>query len=348
MTALPHHGELLGLVLAGEPLPICPVFAHLHHPGADQDAAMLADATLAWQARFNLDLVKLTPASTWQLRDYGVEDAPDPADALGRRRITRTIVKHPSDWCRLPLLTPGSGFAARIVAATRLIRRRLHAGTPLLTTLYGPASLAAKLAPPGMFDRHRRDDPDAVAQGLAILTENCRRLVTALADAGADGIFLAVQTARAPLFTADDYAGLCLSGDLACLAAAAGLPFNILHLHGDGIHHDLFAAARPALLHYDPSPGNPTPEDLLAHRGSLSTGPRPDGPITHGTAAQCVSEVDGLLARLKGPGFVLAPGCSLPLSVPPANLDALVRAARTPRVSRPTRSAADYGNSRSA
>ncbi|MFV3075885.1 uroporphyrinogen decarboxylase family protein [Niveispirillum fermenti] len=335
MTILPRHGELLGLVLAGTPAPICPVFAHHHHPAADQDAGMLADATLAWQARFDLDLVKLTPASTWQLRDYGVEDAPDPADALGRRRITRTIVETMSDWGRLPLLNPGGGFAARIVAATRLIRRRLPAGIPLLTTLYGPASLAVKLAPPGMFDRHRHADPNAVAQGLAILTENCRRLVTALADAGADGIFLAVQTARKPLFTADDYASLCLSGDLACLAAASALPFNILHLHGDGIHHELFATARQALLHYDPSPGNPAPESLLASRGSLSTGPRPDGAITHGTAARCTDEVAGLLARLKGPGFVLAPGCSLPLSVPAANLDMLVQMARTPRHDRP-------------
>lgn len=330
--SLPRYGELLAQTLAGQPAPICPVFAHCHHPAADQDAASLADATLAWQSRFDMDLVKLTPASTWQLRDYGVTDALDPADALGRRRITRTIIGQAMDWQHLPLLDPGRGFAARIVRATALVRRRLPAGVPLLATLYSPASLAVKLAVPGLASRHAVEAPAALAAGLSILTENCRRLVVALGGAGADGIFLAVQAARAPLFTAVDYTRLCLAGDLACLDAATGLPFNILHLHGDSIHHDLFSPARPALLHYDMSPGNPTPESLHRPGGvGLSTGPRPDGVITHGNPAQCAAELSALLDRLRGPGFVLAPGCTLPLGAPSANLDMLIRLARTPR-----------------
>jgi uroporphyrinogen decarboxylase len=333
VTGNPRYGDLLTQVLAGASAPVCPVFAHMHHPAADQDAEALADASLRWQARFDLDLVKLTPASTWQLRDYGVEDAPDPADTLGRRRITRTVVATPDDWGRLPLLDPQGGFAGRIVLAAARIRQRLPAAVPLLATLYSPASVAAKLAPVGMITRHCADAPEALAMGLTILTENCRRMIAALADAGVNGIFLAVQTARAPLFTAQTYASQFLPGDLACLDAAKPLPFTILHLHGDSVHFGLFESARPALLHYDSTPGNPAPHTLLPSTG-VSTGPRPDGVICHGSAAQCAREVEGLLDQLKGPGFVLAPGCSLPLAVPPANLDALVAAARTPRPDR--------------
>lgn len=333
MMGLPRYRDLLALTLAGGAAPICPVFAHCHHPIADQDAEALAAATLAWQARFDLDLVKLTPASTWQLRDHGVEDAHDPDDPLGRRRITKNVVSVPDDWHRLVRLAPGDGFAARIVQAADRLRRRLPPAVPLLATIYSPASLAAKLAPPGVMARHRADAPDALAAGLATLTENCRRLVTALADAGVDGIFLAVQTARAPLVEGDDYARLGLAGDLACLAAAASLPLNVLHLHGDKVHHRLFRDAPAALLHYNLSPGNLLPADL-DHRGGLSTGPDPDGVITHGTAEQCADAVRRLLAQLAGPGFVLAPGCSLPLAVPAGNLDAMVATARTPMTHR--------------
>ncbi|KPF85123.1 hypothetical protein IP70_13060 [alpha proteobacterium AAP38] len=329
MMVVPRYRDLLTQTLAGETAPICPVFAHCHHPIADQDAEALAAATLAWQARFDLDLVKLTPASTWQLRDYGVEDAHDPSDALGRRRIVRTVVKDPDDWYRLAPLAPGDGFTARIVQAGDRLRRRLPPTIPLLATLYSPVSLAAKLAPPGTLARHRTEAPEAVAAGLTTLTDNCRRLVSALTDVGVDGIFLAVQSAQASLVTSDDYARLGLSGDLACLVAASALPFNVLHLHGDKVHHHLFRDAPAALIHYNMSPGNPLPTDFQPQPG-LSTGPDPDGVITHGTVRQCVDEVRRILDRFAGPGFVLAPGCSLPLAVSVENLDAMIALARTP------------------
>jgi uroporphyrinogen decarboxylase len=44
---------------------------------------------------------------------------------------------------------------------------------------------------------------------------------------------------------------------------------------------------------------------------------------------EAFAEAEALLMRLKGPGFVLAPGCTLPVYTPTANIDALVAAART-------------------
>jgi uroporphyrinogen decarboxylase len=172
-----------------------------------------------------------------------------------------------------------------------------------------------------------------VTAGLRTITGNTVRLIRALADTGIDGVFLAVQNARAEAFTAAAYAGFGLPGDRASLEAARELPFNILHLHGDGVHHALFQDRLPALLHLEASPGNPAPEALLAG-GGLATGPSPWGAISTGSATEAFAEAEALLARLKGPGFVLAPDCTLPLSTPAANIDALVTAARTVRPDR--------------
>jgi uroporphyrinogen decarboxylase len=330
----PRYRELLAAVLAGASVPICPVFAHRHHPAADQDGERLAEATLAWQSRFDFDLVKLTPASTWQIRDYGVEDAPDPNDPLGRHRIVRRVVAVPEDWLRLPRLDPGRGFAARILHAAALVRRALP-GMPVLATVYSPASQAAKLAGADCLADHVREAPDKVALGLRTITGNTVRLISALADAGIDGVFLAVQNARAASFTASEYTRLGLPGDRASLEAARELPFNILHLHGDGVHCSLFEDRPPPLLHLEAAPGNPAPEALLL-RGGLASGPSPWGAISTGSAVEAFAEAQALLTRLKGPRFVLAPGCTLPLAVPSANLDAMVTAARTPRPDRPS------------
>jgi uroporphyrinogen decarboxylase len=331
----PRYRELLTAVLSGEPMPVCPVFAHRHHPAADQDGERLAEATLAWQARFDFDLVKLTPASTWQIVDYGVEDAPDPDDALGRRRTTRRVVTVAEDWHRLPRLDPGRGFVSEILRAAALVRRALP-GVPVVATVYGPAAQAAKLAEADLLVDHVREAPEAVAAGLRTITANTVRVIRALADTGIDGVFLAVQNARAGAFTADAYAGFGLPGDIACLEAMRELPLNILHLHGDGVHHGLFRNRLPALLHLEASPGNPAAEALLAG-GGLATGPSPWGVLSSGSAVEAFAEAEALLARLKGPGFVLAPGCTLPVYTPTANIDALVAAARTWRWGRAVR-----------
>lgn len=292
----------------------------------------MAEAAIAWQRRFDLDLVKLTPASTWPLRDYGVEDADDPQDALGRRRITRRVVARPDDWRRLPRLAPGDGFSRHILGAAARVRRAFPA-VPVVLTVYAPASQAAKLAGPDLLAEHALRHPDSLAEGLRSIADNTCRMIAACADLGLDGVFLAVQTAQADLFTAEAYAGFALSGDRACLDAAMGMPLTILHLHGDKVHAGLFRNRGRALLHFDATPDNPAPESALAE-GALSCGPSPWGAISGGGAAHALAESVGWLDRLKGPRFALSPGCTLPLATPAANIDALVAAARTPRPDR--------------
>lgn len=326
--------ELVAAVLAGGAMPVCPVFAHRHHPVADQDAELFAEATLAFQSRFTLDLVKMTPASTWQIRDYGVEDADDPADALGRRRILSPVVRHPDDWRRLPRLRPGNGFTDRILRATRQVRRALP-GVPVLATVYSPSSQAVKLAGARVLADHWRQAPEAVTDGLRTICGNTLCLIEALCDTGVDGVFLAVQPARPDVFTIAAYRGIGLGADRACLEAAASLPFTMLHLHGDGVYHSLFSDRPPAVVHLEAAPRNPTPCELLRAGVAVASGPAPGGVMAAGNAAAVAAEAETLLNRLKGPRFLLAPGCTLPLATPDANIDALVGAARTPRLDRP-------------
>lgn len=328
----PRYRDLLDAVLSGQAAPVCPVFAHRHHPQADQTAAALSEATLAWQRRFDFDLIKLTPASTWQLIDYGVIDADAPDDSLGRRRIVRRPVVDPNDWYALPRLDPGFGFAAEILRAAAATARAAG-DVPVVVTVYAPASLATKLAGADRLAEHRRDHPDAVAAGLATISENTCRTVAALAETGVDGVYLAVQTAQQAAHTSADYAGFALPGDIACLEAAQCLPLTILHLHGDGLLCALFSDRPSSVLHFDALPGNPVPQFGQASGlfgPAVSTGPSPAGGLQAGSAGQIFTEARSWVIRSGGSRFILAPGCTVPLATPAANLEALVAAARTP------------------
>lgn len=320
------YGDLLRAVLSGEVMAACPVALWMHHPGRDQDARSLADATCDFQRTFDLDFAKLTPASTYQLIDYGARDRLA-GDALGRRTVVDRVIGCPDDWLRLrPYLLPGE-FAGRIVAAAALARRRLPHSVPVIATVFNPLFQAVALAGIETLRLHATDRPDLLQHGLGVLTANTCRLIQTYRDAGVDGIFLASQQATSAAFDWEAYLKWGLPGDIACFDAAHGM-LSFYHLHGDGIFPDLPRMARPSVLHYDATPANPAPEALLAAgRAGVATGIDVNDTERGGF-------LDGVRARLdrwKGPRFILAPGCALRLDSPVAVLHAVVAAARVVR-----------------
>ena len=119
-----RYRALLERRLGGAACSVVPVLFWKHHPVADQDGAALCRATLDFQAQFDCDVVKISPAATYQLPDYGLGDA-WLGDPIGRRAVTATVVRAPQDWQELPRLDPGQGFTANFVECVRMVRREV-------------------------------------------------------------------------------------------------------------------------------------------------------------------------------------------------------------------------------
>jgi uroporphyrinogen decarboxylase len=66
--------ERLEKTWRGEETDRVPVALWRHWPGDDQRAADLAEAVVAFQRRWDFDFVKVTPASSYCISDYGVQD----------------------------------------------------------------------------------------------------------------------------------------------------------------------------------------------------------------------------------------------------------------------------------
>src|SRR3989304_17038 len=60
----------------------------------------LARAALAFQQEYDFDLIKVTPASSFSVRDWGVTDVWE-GDAEGVRRYITRAIAAPRDWERL-------------------------------------------------------------------------------------------------------------------------------------------------------------------------------------------------------------------------------------------------------
>jgi uroporphyrinogen decarboxylase len=290
-------------------------------------------ATLRFQERFDCDLVKITPASTFQVRDYGLTDSWR-GDPLGRRAIGPGIIREPEDWGRLPSLDPEAGFVSRHLGCAREVRRRLGGHVPVIQSVFDPLFQAAALGGE-IFVSHLLAHAGAVEQGIGTLARNTVALIEALAGAGVDGIYLVTQHARRGAMDAESFQRFGQGAARACLEAAAAMPLNFLHVHGDHIHAAEAMELPVRVVHFSEDAGNPRAEDLLrAGRLGVSTGPGQDGGIRRGTAAQAADEVAAVLRRLKGPRFVLGAGCVLPLDTPGENIREAMAEARRPRPDR--------------
>ncbi len=295
----------------------------------------MVESTLAFQRRYDCDWVKVTPASTFQVRDYGITDAWK-GDPLGRRWIGPGIIREPEDWDRLPSIDPSEGFLGGHLRCARELRRRLARDVPVLQSIFNPVFQASVIGG-AAFGAHVEACAEAVEAGLKRITENTVKFIEALADAGVDGIYLVSQHARDGGLSRAAYERFGWPSDARCLEVAAGMPFaSFLHLHGEGVFLPAADNFPRCVLHLASDGGNPDPKQLLdSERRWVSSGPDQDGSIRRGTPEEAATEVRAVLEKWKGPGFLLGAGCVLPLDTPEANILAATAAARESRPDRP-------------
>jgi uroporphyrinogen decarboxylase len=296
-----------------------------HHPGADQTVDGLVAATVAFQARHGLDLAKVTPTGTWQATDEGLKDAWR-GDWLGRRSIERRPVVMGGDW-DLVGRAEARPALERACAVARAVRAALPASVPVLQTVSTPISVAAQLAGTDRLREHLEDAPGRVAPALERLTERTAAAVGELRRAGVDGVFLVCHVMNEAALPADLYRRFGWEGDAACVHAAAGLGWNVLHLHGSDVHLPFGPVDPSWWLHYELSEGNPPLEDCLERVGNPLLVGLPAAELAGG-AGCAASVLDGLRRRLGDRPAILGAGCVLPLGLPAGTIDRWVAAAR--------------------
>ncbi|MFT3895700.1 MAG: uroporphyrinogen decarboxylase family protein [Anaerolineales bacterium] len=198
------HKERIQASMRGEPSDRPPVALWRHFPVDDQSPELLAKATLHFQSIYDFDLVKVTPASSFSIKDWGVDDEWR-GHTEGTRQYTKRVIHDPRDWERLTVLDASVPHLAGQLACLRYIRSELDPETPLLQTVFSPLAMAKNLAGNETLISHIRLYPDAVMKGLATIAETTRRFVEACLDTGIDGVFYAIQHAQASLLTLEEY-----------------------------------------------------------------------------------------------------------------------------------------------
>lgn len=329
--------ERLQATLCGESVDRLAIALWRHFPVDDQDPRELARSTVAFQREYDFDFVKVTPASSFCIRDWGARDVWQ-GDAEGTRAYTVRPVQSPNDWHSLPVLDPCSGALGNQLRCLELLRDELGGNTPFIQTIFNPLAQAKNLAGGEQLLVHMRRSPHALKAGLETITQTTLRFIQQARKTGLAGIFLAVQHASSTLMSETEYTEFGKHYDLRLLEAAKGLWLNVLHLHGNEVMFDLLADYPVHVWNWHDRETPPTLQEALTKiSGAVCGGLERDATMLLGAPKLVREQIADAAQQTGGRRYIIGTGCVLRVTTPLANLRAARQAADAIATEHPTR-----------
>ena len=327
--------ERVWAVLAGSAVDRPPVsfWGHVYH--REGSAAELVEATVEFWREFRWDWVKLNPRKHYHVEPWGVRYH-YPGVPHAKPRLEAWPVHAPADWARITPRPPDQGALGEQIEAVRLLRRALPAEVPLIETVFTPlAVLSEMVETPEVLRAHLESSPGAVRSALEAVTVTYEPFVRELLRAGADGIYFAtVDWASRDLLSAEQHRTWARPWDRRVLAAAAGAPFNVLHVCKP--RNLLLELGDYPVAAFSWAPAEPGNASLREGLGRLTAaamgGISQDGALQAPGPEAVLEEYRAALTETAGRRWLLAPGCSIPPTTPKQNLHAVREAVASTRL----------------
>ena len=326
MTAEMSKSERVTAALKGQAVDRVPVSAWWHDYEREWSAEKLAEATLEYYRTFGWDYIKVNPRFSYYSEDWG---------ATYRRyddrmpEIDQPAVSSPDDLRRLQAVDGTVGAFAEQLEALRLIGKGLAGEAPFIQTVFSPLAVMSRLTGSTKYvQKLMREAADDLEAALEPITQTMSSYALACLETGAAGIFYAaVEWGSADNISWEDYRRFGEPYDMRILEDVRGAPFNVLHVCREHNHLPRLLDYPVAAFHWDVSgAGNPNFIDVLSKTSKAVMGGVAVRTLREGDTADVRAEAKKAEAEAEV-HFLLAGGCSLDPSTPPANLKALVEAA---------------------
>lgn len=314
------HEERLKRCLAGETLDRIPVALWRHFPVEDQSPALLAKAVVNFQETYDFDFVKITPSSSFCVRDWGALDQWK-GNPEGSCEYIHYPVQHYEDWSMIQPLSPKKGFLADQLECVKLIKQNLPKGTPVIQTIFNPLSQAKNLVGKNNLPLHLRLCPAEISAALKVITQTTIDFIIEAKKVGIDGIFFAIQHAQAGLLSPAEYDEFGIPFDLEILEETRDLWLNVAHLHGSDVYFGKISQYPIDIINWHDLETQPDLRTAkLLFPGTVCGGLRQWDTLVNGTPDQVTKEAHDSMALAGSTRFVLGTGCVLPITAPHSNI----------------------------
>jgi uroporphyrinogen decarboxylase len=291
-----------------------------HFPVDDQDPKALAEATAAFQRDFDFDFIKVTPASSFCVRDWGVEDEWR-GSTEGTREYSRRVIHDLNDWRKLKVLDPESGALNDQLRCLELLRQEVGSEVPIIQTIFSPLAQAKNLAGQKVLFEHLHRDPELVEGGLNAITQSVLAFIDSARSHVIDGIFYAIQHASYEFFDQQSYARFGETYDQEILAVTEDFWLNVLHLHGESLMFDLADKYPVQVVNWHDRETWPDLEEGKNRTAAAVCGGISRETMVFGDPQSIVHEAKEAIDSMKGGrGFILGTGCVVPVIAPRVNI----------------------------
>ncbi len=332
MTESMSKTDRVSAALRGEPVDRVPVSAWWHDFLREWSPEGLAQATLEAYRAYDWDFIKVNPRATYYAEDWGARFRPSGRPDQ-QPELIDAAVKTPQDLERIRPLDATQGAYGEQLAALAIIARELAGEAPFVQTVFSPLAVMSRLTGSTKYvQRLMAEHPDALLATLDAVTTTLAAYSRACLDAGASGIFFAtVEWGSRDGISDQGYDRFARPFDLRVLEAVREAPFNVLHVCRDNNRLERLLDYPVAAFHWAAhSPSNPSLATVTARAGkAVMGGVSQDSTIASGSPADVAAEARRAIDQTGGRHSLLAPGCSIDPQTPPANLRALVEAARS-------------------
>ena len=302
------HRERIQACFDGEQTDRTPIALWRHFPEEDQNPETFAAATIKFQQTYDFDIVKVTPSSSFMVKDWGVEDEWQ-NNPEGSREYTKRAIQKPQDWETLKPLDPSAPHLAAQLQCLKLVREGIGVETPVIQTVFNPMSQAKNLAGNDLLLEHIKKHPEAVMKGLETIAKSTVKFIEAVHEIGVDGIFYAIQHAQGRILELDEYKSIALPYDQQVLKPTEDFWCNLLHLHGKDVYFSLLRLMNFQIVNWHDRETYPALSEAKSlYRGVACGGIRQET-LYSGNPAQVKEEAVNAIQQTKGKRFILGTGC---------------------------------------
>ncbi len=317
--------ERLEKSFAGEATDRLPVALWRHWPGDDQRAADLARSTIEFQQTYNWDFVKVTPAESYAVSDYGLQDEWQ-GNIEGTRTCVKRVVTRSLDWTNLRPLDPTRGSLGRQLETLSLVTDGLrNDDTPIIQTVYSPLTQAAMISGRDMLIRHIRTSPDRVQTGLNAITETTLRFLDAIKRFPVSGIYYGSSEASYDVLTEEEYRIFGLPYDRKILEALQDKWWlNVLHLNGEAPMFRLCSQLPVQVVNWRDQDTEPDlAQAKLQFNNAVCGGLSHTQNMHYGTPGSIREQIRSAMAQANNRRLILSTGSALMATTPLSNIRAV-------------------------
>ena len=324
------HRERIEAVVRGEQPDQTPIALWRHFPIDDESAERSANAHVAFQRKYQFDLVKVTPASGYPAEAWGGELINRQNNTEGTREYTKRVVTQPSDWLNLKTLDAHQGVWARELEALRQIRAGVGDDIHVLQTIFSPLTIGKQLSGERVLN-DMREHPEEFAKGMSIVSDVTAQFAVECLKNGADGIFFATQYASLDKVTREEYNRFGVPYDMPIFDAIQDhSQLNLLHLHGT---RPIFELANQYPIHIvnwhdrETQPSLGTGLNML-NKGAVLGGLDREGVFETGTPDEVIAQTRDALSQVSTPQLIIGTGCVAFITTPDDNIQAAIETTR--------------------